>query len=316
MGQIFVDALTKPMWKWFAGFFMTAISVVVFFYPDLQSKLNWPALTMLLSPSRWFIVGVVLWTLATTWEATKKIYEFKKSQENTKSHSSVQSVGQRSGVTANKIEMLHYGDVYIDNRDKNNDSPKLAEIGSPIFEKIILADSWSIQYPNSKYHNVSQEEYQFTFINESGQDLKKCFILLDEMKIKSELSHGKWETRGRNAFDKPFIWNRKNISSDGKIGIEDGDRASFTLAVSTCSPVLNVTENRNDYYYDFQLTMFDDTNVFLYSGWEHRLIISFRARYGNKKNIIPVRYCLLVIPKGEQDGLKILKIERMDGREA
>ena len=177
-------------------------------------------------------------------------------------------------------------------------------------EKLRLAEGCVIKYPESKFYNVSLEEYVFTLINESGQDINKCSILLDEHWIRNEdISDGVWKSQGINIFANPFRWNRSNIPQDGKIELENGDRAEFTLIKTTRYPVLNVTENRNERSTQFSLAFFgEDDGVPLFEGWENLLKFSIRAKSGVSENIL-IKYSLFCRPLSSGRMLDV-KLER------
>ena len=200
-----------------------------------------------------------------------------------------------------------YGDKIVDTKKEvENTAPPVINL-----DKLRLAESGFINYPESKYHNVSIEEYTFTVINDTGQDLKKCFVLLDEFLAKEDWqTKGQWRLEAKDIFDKPFRWVKPNLPVDGKIDIDSNDKASFVLVELNRSSVLNVTENRNEPYLDFRLAMIgaEESTHALYTGWENRLIITIRAKDSNNKDL-SVKYSIYLRPHSAK-GLTEIKIVR------
>ena len=176
-------------------------------------------------------------------------------------------------------------------------------------ENLTLAQTGFIDYPQSKYHNVTIEEYVFTIVNETGQNLKKCFILLDEFWIKSDFqTDGKWKLDAVNMFDKPFRWRRENLLPDGKIDIDNGDRASFVLVQIHRSSILNVTKNEHEPHLDFRLAFLGEDGHSLYTGWENFLRIGILAQDVKGKSVL-VRYSIYFQPHSFK-GLEDIRIAR------
>lgn len=206
----------------------------------------------------------------------------------------------------------HVGDIVYGNKivnaKKETESKNIPDIN---LEKLRLAEGGFINYPESKYHNVSIEEYTFTVVNETGHDLKKCFVLLDEFWAKEDWqTKGQWRLEAKDIFDKPFRWVKSSLPIDGKIDLDNNDKASFVLVELNRSSVLNVTENRNEPYLDFRLAMIDsEENAHaLYTGWQHRLIITIRAKDINNK-ALSVKYSVYLRPHSAK-GLEDIKVVR------
>ena len=179
------------------------------------------------------------------------------------------------------------------------------------FKKLRLAKGCFINYPKHNYYNVTMEEITLTLINETGQDLKKCFVLLDEVAIGSK--DGMWKIEVGDIFDRPFRWVGDNVLVEGKLDIDNDDRASFALISSTCYPALNVTENRNEWGYNFGFAFFGGDTHSLAAGSNYRLAISIRGRYNSdKRNFVPVKYYIYVRLRQGAPSLERLKMERPD----
>lgn len=206
----------------------------------------------------------------------------------------------------------HHGDIVYGNKIVNE---KKEKENAPSFEidleKLRLAKGGFVNYPENKYHNVSTEEYTFTVVNETGQDLRKCFVLLDEFWAKEDWqTKGRWRLEAKDIFDKPFRWVKSGLPIDGKIDLDNNDKASFVLVELNRSSALNVTENRNEPYLDFCLAMIDsEENAHaLYTGWKHRLIITIRAKDINNK-ALSVKYSVYLRPHSAK-GLEDIKVVR------
>jgi hypothetical protein len=206
----------------------------------------------------------------------------------------------------------HIGDIIYGNKivdaKKETEKKHTPDIN---LEKLRLAEGGFINYPESKYHNVTIEEHTFTVINETGQDLKKCFVLLDEFWVKEDWqTKGQWRLEAKDIFDKPFRWAKPNLPVNGKIDIDSNDKASFVLVELNRSSVLNVTENRNEPYLDFNLAMIgtEENPHVLYTGWENRLIITIWAKDSSNKDL-SVKYSVYLRPHNAK-GLTDIKVVR------
>jgi hypothetical protein len=178
-------------------------------------------------------------------------------------------------------------------------------------QKLRLADG-ALENILPNQNNVLRKQIIFTLINECGQDLKKCFILLDKHKARNdELSKGKWQLQGDKIYDKPFRWEGENIPEDGKIDLDNNNRASFVLIDAVVYPVLNVTENRNDSWVDYNFAFLGKEGVRLFIGWDNSLLIGIRAEDENENELL-VQYSIHLMPSsnGQIFDWKIDRIEK------
>lgn len=226
----------------------------------------------------WVICGLIIWTLAVAWEVAK----YRKENSN------------------------------IAGNDKSLERETSQISFAPInLAKLRLAKGGFVNYPETKFHNVLVEEYTFTVINETGQDLKRCFVLLDEVWVKNDLqTKGAWKLEAKDIFDKPFRWAKSELPIDGKIDIANNDKASFILVELIRSSALNVTENRNEPYLDFRLAMIGEAERShgLYTGWDHRLVFTIRARNKDNRDF-SIKYSIYLHPHSI-NGLIDIKIVR------
>ncbi len=153
------------------------------------------------------------------------------------------------------------------------------------------------------------EEHSLTLINETGHDIKKCYILIDEVAWKNFKK--RWQVVTKDIFSRPLKWNREGVV-DGKIDIDDGDRASFVVMAHNEYSVYNTTEKRNEVATDFYFVFFGDEHFRVGYGSNIRLRISIRGKDENGDNFEPVVYLLYVhllqlhgIPK-----VDVVKMER------
>jgi hypothetical protein len=188
-----------------------------------------------------------------------------------------------------------------------------ARHNKPNLEGLKLAEGAFINYPDHNYYNVTIEEYVFTLVNETEQDLKRCFVLLDEVASRAiKQPDSDWNIISKNVFAKPFRWNGGFIGLDGKRDIEANDKANFAIIVSALSPVLNVTKNETEYFYDFRFAFFDDEGHSLDYGYDYRLSLGIRAKDKAGGNIAPVRYYLYLRVRPVSPGVDVLGIKRLD----
>jgi hypothetical protein len=73
----FVYILINPVWKW-VGAFMDIIGLIIYINPELTDKTSFANLIQGYWWV-WLIVGTIIWTFNTAWEAAKKMGESKKS---------------------------------------------------------------------------------------------------------------------------------------------------------------------------------------------------------------------------------------------
>jgi hypothetical protein len=158
------------------------------------------------------------------------------------------------------------------------------------------------------------EEHPLTIINDTGHNIKKCCVMLDEVAWKNP--EDKWEVVAKDVFDRPFKWNRSNVL-DGKIDIESGDRASFVFISHNERIIYNSTEKQDDITTDFDFVFLGDEHIRIGYGSNIRLRISIRGKYEND-DIDPIIYLLFVhlkqhhgIPK-----VDVVKRERVKKRTA
>jgi len=161
-----------------------------------------------------------------------------------------------------------------------------------------------------KSQDYKNKEFTLTIINESGQNIEECCVLLDEIAWKD--FENRWKVMGGDIFDKPFRWNYYAIRLDGKITLDNESRASFAIISSSEYSVLNTTKNMNETETDFALVFYDCEPVRIGYGPDVRLKISVRGKKEDGKRIPPVVYFLyihLLRPMGSPK-VGLVKMER------
>jgi hypothetical protein len=204
-------------------------------------------------------------------------------------------------IEGGQIRDIVYGNKIVNTKEETE---KVSSLAIDL-EKLRLAEGGFVNYPERKYHNVSIEEYTFTVVNETGQDLKKCFVLLDEFWAKEDWqTKGKWRLEAKDIFDKPFRWVKPSLPVDGKIDVDSNDKASFVLVE------LNRSSIGNEPYLDFRLAMIgaEKSAHALYTGWENRLIITIRAKDSSNKDL-SVKYSVYLRPHSAK-GFTDIKVVR------
>ena len=162
------------------------------------------------------------------------------------------------------------------------------------FEGIMLSDARSVSFPDDR-----AQEYNLTVINESGADITECYVVLDESALRFDESD-EWELEQVKLIDAPFRWNKMGVSPSGRLDIEDGDRASFTLGRSIQYWVTDAKTKKNAPLFQFRLTLHgqEDTGggYELLVNYFYRLLIAIRAKDKNGRRLPDVRYDLYVRP--------------------
>lgn len=139
-----------------------------------------------------------------------------------------------------------------------------------------------------KSQDYENKQYYLTIINESGQNIEECCVLLDEIAWKN--FENIWEVKGKDIFDKPFRWNYYSIRLDGRITLDNESRASFAIVSSSEYSALNATKNMNETETDFALAFYDSEPVNIGYGPDIRLKLSIRGKNEDSKRIQPVIY--------------------------
>lgn len=178
-------------------------------------------------------------------------------------------------------------------------------------QKLRIAEGIITNYPSSNHPNITREEFSLTLVNETGQNLENCFILLDELLARDNEKINEWKLISKKIFDKPFRWNKNDVSPNGKINLVNNERASFILISSVRFPALNVTENKNEYPVDYSFGFLGDEGHRLNTGLHYKLLIGIRAKDGGGKDIL-IGYYIDIYPHSSK-GLDIQKFSRVMG---
>ncbi len=102
-------------------------------------------------------------------------------------------------------------------KEEQDENGKPSEISREIEidpEGIMLADGYSMGFPADRV-----QEYSSTVINESGTDLKECYVVLDES-ARRVSEDDDWEMEQRKLVDAPFRWNKSGASR--RMGLQSG----------------------------------------------------------------------------------------------
>jgi hypothetical protein len=147
-------------------------------------------------------------------------------------------------------------------------------------ERMLLTGTWE-----------EQGEHSLTLINESGQDLKNCFVMLDELAWKN--FNGRWEVVAREVFSQPFKWNKVDGLPE-KIDLDDGDRASFALIAHKEYKIYNTTEKQDQVHTSFYFVFYGGEYSEVGYGADIRLRATIRGRLANGISFEPISYILFV----------------------
>ncbi|MCH8829435.1 MAG: hypothetical protein IID45_07655 [Planctomycetes bacterium] len=135
------------------------------------------------------------------------------------------------------------------------------------------------------------QEHSLTFINETGHDLKECYIMLDEVAWKD--FDGEWQVMSGDVFSEPFDWNGAD-SADRKIKIDNGDRASFALIAHHEYSIYNASTKQNEATTDFRFVFYGGQYTEIGYGPDIRLRISIRGKDEAGESLPPILYLLYV----------------------
>jgi len=196
----------------------------------------------------------------------------------------------------------------------NGKKPTIAATG-PDIDKLTLSEGYSVDFPAERV-----QEYHFTVNNETGKDLKECYVILDES---ARRINGKdeWEIEQHKMVDRPFRWNKDSNSSNGRLDIEERERASFSLGQSTRYSAMNVQTKQNEAMFEFGLTLYgegDAGGFGLLMNWHYRLLIAIRSKNTAGEKLPDASYYLYVRPtesSGPAGGLKVDGVVRIERSE-
>jgi len=96
------SAAFDSFWNWLLGGVFTIISVITFFYPDLQPVINFPVLRQVLSPLGLLIIGIVIWLLGFAWNVRKQLKE-KPSQNRHETYPANRNEVHGDGIAADIV---------------------------------------------------------------------------------------------------------------------------------------------------------------------------------------------------------------------
>ena len=102
--RLLFDAAFDSLWNWLLGGITLIISVITFFYPDLQPILNFPTLSEILPPFGWLATGIIIWLVGFVWNVRKRR---KEEPNKLKSINKIKttSLGQSGGITADTVNI-------------------------------------------------------------------------------------------------------------------------------------------------------------------------------------------------------------------
>ena len=97
MVKDFIAIIINPIWKWVVEIFMGLMSLIIYAKPEWT---NWLSFSNLIQKYWliWFVVGTIIWALATAWQYAKEKYEMRKTLESTKSNKPSESYYVKSGA--------------------------------------------------------------------------------------------------------------------------------------------------------------------------------------------------------------------------
>lgn len=151
-------------------------------------------------------------------------------------------------------------------------------------------------------------EHSLTVINETGHDLKECYIMLDEVAWRN--FDGEWQVISGDVFSDPFDWNGVG-NEDRKIKIDNGDRASFALIAHHEYSIYNATTKQNEARTDFRFVFYGGHDAAIGYGPDIRLRISIRGKDEGGESLPPVHY-LLYVSLLQQHGIPKVDVVRTE----
>lgn len=152
------------------------------------------------------------------------------------------------------------------------------------------------------------QEHSLTIINDTGHDLKRCYIMLDEVAWRN--FDGEWQVMSGDVFSEPFNWNVAG-GADRKIDIDNGDRASFALMAHDEYSIHNASTKQNDIKTDFHFVFYGGQYAQIGYGPDIRLRISIRGKDEGGKSFAPVSY-LLYVSLLQQHGIPKVDVVRTE----
>jgi len=135
------------------------------------------------------------------------------------------------------------------------------------------------------------QEHSITIINDTGHDLKQCYIMLDEVAWTN--FEGEWQVMSGDVYSEPFSWNKVG-GADRKIDIDHGDRASFALIAHNEYPIRIASAKRNEIKTDFYFVFYGAQYSQIGFGPDIRLRISIRGKDEVGRSFPPILYLLYV----------------------
>ncbi len=135
------------------------ISVVTFFYPDLQSFLNFPSLSDIFPPIGWFALGLIIWLIGFAWNVRKRLNESVHEQNNPASTTTkkvTKSSNQSGGITGNvHAQQVYTGEVHI--HGSNLDTEQKEEIQTK--DEDYLGKYYPLSSNDISWQSISKKNY-------------------------------------------------------------------------------------------------------------------------------------------------------------
>lgn len=97
MVKDFISIIINPIWKWVVEIFMGLMSLIIYIKPEWTSELSFSNLIQKYWLI-WFIVGTIIWALATAFQYVKEKAEMKKTLKSAKSNKPSESYYVESGA--------------------------------------------------------------------------------------------------------------------------------------------------------------------------------------------------------------------------
>ena len=182
---------------------------------------------------------------------------------------------------------------------------------SPDMKKLSLAKGYAVSPPRGE----KGQTWHFTVNNETGIDLKDCYLIL-EKSYRRWTENDDWENEQDKLVTEPFKWDANEVSKNGRLDIADGDRESFTLGESNEYSAYHVQEKRNVTYSEFGLSLHDGGGMIggnLEMGWFYRLVIALRSKNQKGEKLPDLIYNFYIQPiesAGPAGGVRIQGVTR------
>lgn len=194
----------------------------------------------------------------------------------------------------------------VSSRRKNN---AISEMPTYSVRKIIISESYEFINPKE-----NSEEYLFTVVNESGIDLKECYVELDDRSSRFNYQEV-WELDISKLIDKTFRWNKRETKKTDRLDIDNNDRASFSLGELFWFSAAVVETGSQEWVFNFILSSISDEKnrqVDLAVDIYHKLLLTLHSKDEAGRDLPKISYSLVIRPTnshGNMGGVEVISLE-------